>query len=139
MNIDSERPFDGQYHTFFGERGKTEIERIRFRDLADCIATAFVRVCDQDDSVEDCLENRAYPYSRLFSLETAGIDPIAFIQVVSCEVEKAMGVFPNIPKGIDESKPEIKTFSKKDLLDARSYWYMMGVWLDNAEKELTDA
>lgn len=97
MNINTERPFDGQDHTFFGERGKTEIERIRFRDLADCIATVFLRLCCGDEEVE-----AEEVYDKLKSLDTSNINTKTFIQGVSCEVEMMMGIFPNITERADE-------------------------------------
>lgn len=102
---DPSRPFTGQPHTVQGTRGKTKIEGITFRDLADCVAKAFVdsSACLlKDEKFADELRLRAEDgtlnYNDLFLLPDAGMDPVALIQNISVRVEKTMGIFPNVPK-----------------------------------------
>lgn len=99
-----DRPFTGQPHTHHGERGKTEVKGIRFRDLADCLAKAWIDAAGHtigDESRREDLRNRAVNgtlnYNDLYSLECGDIDPIALIQSMVCQVEKAMGIYPNVP------------------------------------------
>ncbi len=97
-----DRPFTGQRHTASGERGKTEVCHIRFRDLSDCAARAFV--CSMGytgDHPLFKLRHRAADgtlnYNDLYLLALSEIDPQAFIQNLCVEVEKAMGIYPNVP------------------------------------------
>jgi hypothetical protein len=114
---DPNRPFTGQPHTCHGERGKTEVKGLRFRDLADCIAKAFVSSAGLDLSDEELreelyrrAEDGTLNYNDLYKLDLSQMDPIAMIQNVGCRVEKLMGIFPNVPKLSftveDEPKPK---------------------------------
>lgn len=99
---DSVRPFAGQPHTNFGERGKTEIRGLRFRDLCDCVAKALVdaaghTVAEEEDELRRRAEDGTLNYNDLFKLDTGGMDPVALIQCIGCRVEKFMGIFPNVP------------------------------------------
>lgn len=101
---DHDRPFTGQLHTHQGERGKTEIRGLRFRDLADCVAKAWIDAAShtvEDEEERDKLQQRAddgtLNYNDLYRLECGSIDPVALIQSVGIRVEKLMGIFPNVP------------------------------------------
>jgi|ERR1035437_2890080 hypothetical protein len=83
-----DRPYNGQSHTDLGTRGRTEIRGITFRDLRDC----FVRACFQASG----LSKNEWPKS-LYDLPWNHMDAIAVQQNLSCEVEKLMGIFPNVP------------------------------------------
>lgn len=100
---DKDRPFTGQSHTDQGERGKTEIKGIRFRDLADCVVRAFVAAAnfDCDEELNQRARDGTLNYNDLFTLDLDKMDPVALIQNIGCEVEKAMGIFPNIPESTD--------------------------------------
>jgi len=87
--LDRERPYDGQLWTDTGERGRTEIRGITFRDLRDC----FIRACFNSSS----LDPKDYPKS-VYDLDWENIDIIAVEQNMSCWVEKYMGIFPNVPE-----------------------------------------
>lgn len=95
-----DRPFTGQPHTDQGERGKTEVKGIRFRDLADCAARAFVDSCGiigvKGQLLRQRVEDGTFNYNDLYDLPIEEIDPVAFIQNLCCRVEKEMGIFPNI-------------------------------------------
>ena len=100
---DSNRPFTGQAHTDQGERGKTEIKGIRFRDLADCVIKAMVDSLmftitneKERDMWERRLEDGTLNYNDVYELDFNQIDPIALVQNISCRVEMAMGIYPNL-------------------------------------------
>lgn len=113
---DKDRPFTGQSHTVQGERGKTLIEGLRFRDLADCVCQAFIDACScmiGDEDLASELRSRAEDgtlnYNDLFSLPSGDMDPVALIQNVCCRVEKFMGIFPNLPPA-----PDFDTMGPRD-------------------------
>jgi hypothetical protein len=101
-----DRPYIGQDHTDHGERGKTLITGITFRDLRDC----YVRACflsashiNPDGYAEaDKGEDANLDENNLFDLNFDRIDPVAIAQNLSCEVEKLMGIFPNITKAAND-------------------------------------
>jgi len=102
-STDPGRPFTGQPWTINGNRGKTEVKGIRFRDLADCIVKAWIDSAVhtiEDESLLDELSRRSEDgtlnYNDVFKLEGGDVDPLALMQDVCCRVEKAMGIFPNI-------------------------------------------
>lgn len=87
-HLDRDRPYDGQPHTDTGERGATEIHGVTFRDLRDC----FVRACYEASG----LSIREWPGS-VYDLPWADMDILAVAQNLGCNVEKYMGIYPNIP------------------------------------------
>jgi hypothetical protein len=92
-----DRPFTGQPHTQSGTRGKTIVQGIRFRDLADCVCRALVNcVPDLPAEMRQRAEDRTLNYNDLYYLDFSDVDPLAIVQAVSCEVEKAMGIYPNV-------------------------------------------
>ena len=86
--MDPQRPYDGQPHTSSGERGKTIIEGLTMRDLMDC----YIIGCYQSSP----LAPAEYP-ETIFDLPWDQIGPMAVAQNMLCEVERRMGIFPNIP------------------------------------------
>lgn len=106
-NMRRDRPYNGRPHTYTGERGKTEIKGITFRDLRDCFIRAILlstgaetisgkdmrplyeEACKGEDAV--LCENDLYGW------DLNQLDPIAVAQNLSCEVERIMGIFPNVP------------------------------------------
>lgn len=100
-NMRRDRPYSGQPHTDTGERGRTEIRGITFRDLRD----AYIRAVFLSASH---LNHAAYEEARkgegavlcendLYSLDWDKLDPVAICQNLGCEVERLMGIFPNVP------------------------------------------
>ncbi len=87
--LDRGRPYNGQPHTDAGERGKQEISGITMRDLQDC----FIRACFHGSG----LRSDEYPRT-IYELPWDDIDPMAIAQNLGCEVERYMGIFPNVPK-----------------------------------------
>jgi len=100
------RPYMGQEHTDSGERGKTEVKGITFRDLSDCFLRACCLSAGACDSTEgDRLYEEALKgemgdicENDIFKLPWDNMNPIAIKQNLSCEVERIMGIFPNILK-----------------------------------------
>ena len=86
--LDRSREYDGQPWTDLGERGRTEIKGITFRDLRDC----FIRACYEVSG----LSPGEYPKS-LYELPWDEIDPLALEQALNCWIERYMGIFPNVP------------------------------------------
>ena len=92
-----DRPYDGQDHTDAGLRGKTFIQGLTMRDVADCINRAFAlsvgtynpELYAQADKGE---------LVDLYELDLTNVDPGAVIQNATCEIEKMMGIFPNVPE-----------------------------------------
>ena len=91
--LDRSREYDGQPWTDLGERGRTEIKGITFRDLRDC----FIRACYEVSG----LSPGEYPKS-LYELPWDEIDPLALQQALNCWVERYMGIYPNVPEISDD-------------------------------------
>lgn len=118
-NMRRDRPYNGQPHTGKGIRGATEIKGITFRDLRDCFIRAFIRSHDyceggsitpiqpnaalSDEANKG--ENAALCENDVYNLK-GGIDPIAVAQNLACEVEKIMGIYPNVPELICTTEPQ---------------------------------
>lgn len=77
MMAHRERPYLGQPQTDHGERGKTEVKGLTMRDVGDCIARGFAESLTEGDEWD--------------------FDEHAMIQNATCNVEKMMGIYPNIP------------------------------------------
>lgn len=88
-SLDRDRSYDGQPHTDTGERGKTEITGITFRDLRDC----FIRACYDSSG----LPPEQWPGS-VYDLPWDQMDILAVSQNLSCWVERYMGIYPNVPR-----------------------------------------
>lgn len=96
-----DRPFVGQPHTDCGTRGATRIEGVTFRDLRDafiraaCLASHHLNPALYDEA--DKGEHAALCENDLYSLDWSKIDPGAVSRNLSCEIERLMGIFPNVP------------------------------------------
>lgn len=99
-NMRRDRPYSGQPHTDTGARGATEIKGITFRDLRDCYVRAYCLSAGQDNPVAyaEALkgEDACICENDIFGLK-GDVDPIAVAQNLSCEIEKLMGIYPNVP------------------------------------------
>jgi hypothetical protein len=101
-NMRRDRPYNGQPHTDEGERGRTEVRGITFRDLRDCyirawfLASGHVNLAAYNEANKG--ENAVLCEQDLYGWDTNQVDPMAVFQNFSCEVEKLMGIFPNVPK-----------------------------------------
>jgi|TARA_R110000744_G_scaffold359879_1_gene467223 hypothetical protein len=101
-SMDRNRNYKGQAWTDGGKRGEQLIEGLTVRDIRDCFVRAFILSCENERP-----ENRPY-YDEANKGEGAALcasdmfklvgdyDPVAVSQNMSCEIEKMMGIFPNI-------------------------------------------
>ena len=91
------RPYDGQPHTDHGERGKTLIAGLTMRDVADCFnrACALSQGHTNPDEYERANNGELVD---LYKLNWQDFDPGAIGQNLTCEIERMMGIFPNVPK-----------------------------------------
>lgn len=96
--IDRERPYNGQPHTDHGERGKQLVEGLTMRDIVDC----FTRAC----FLSSGLEPKDWPGS-IHDLPWDDMDIVAVRQNLTCEIERYMGIFPNVPRllPVDPTEP----------------------------------
>lgn len=85
--LDPKRPYDGQAWTVHGERGRLVVQGLTTRDIQDC----FIVGCFQASG----LSPLDYPKS-VYALPWDEMDPEAVAQNMCCEIERRMGVFPNI-------------------------------------------
>ncbi len=92
--MDRNRSYDGQAHTDEGERGKTLVKGLTMRDVADCMVVGFLEASGL--YLDNPTRNDMYNVSELPS-------PGAAIQCAMCNVEKMMGIFPNIPEPVGVS------------------------------------
>lgn len=101
-----DRPYDGQPQTDEGERGRTEVKGITFRDLRDCLIRAVILSAGPADDGglvprekygEAGKGERAILCENdLYGFNLDKLDPMAICQNLSCEVERIMGIFPNV-------------------------------------------
>jgi hypothetical protein len=121
-----DRLYDGQHHTNEGERGKTSVSGLTMRDIADCfvkglllaqppandfnerwdfssgeaVATPYLlaKIAETPTSSEYLAakaELGLWTYGDVYSI-CEDYDPIAAVQNAMCEIEKMMGIYPNI-------------------------------------------
>lgn len=88
-HLDRDRPYDGQPHTDMGERGKTLVEGLTYRDVRDC----FIRACFESSG----LPISGWPGS-VYDLPWDDMDIIAVAQNLSVQMEKYQGIYPNVPR-----------------------------------------
>lgn len=115
-DMDRSRPYDGQPHTILGTRGSTEIKGITFRDLRDAYIRAIMLSTgggdidgfDADWAYDEASkgEHALLSANDLYALDFNEIDPIAVIQNLSCEIERLMGIFPNV-QSLKHRQPDI--------------------------------
>ena len=92
--FDPNRPFDGQPHTDQGERGKTLVAGLRFRDVCDCFVIGWLHSAGS----ASLAESGTATYNDIYECPEKDVDPIAIMQAMSCEMERRMGIYPNVPK-----------------------------------------
>ena len=106
-NMKRRRPYTGQPHTDTGIRGATEIKGITFRDLRDAYIRSYCLSMGVDNPIHykeaGKGENATICENDIYDLKDT-IDPLAVSQNLSCEIEKLMGIFPNITKAKNNSK-----------------------------------
>ena len=94
------RPYDGQPHTDGGERGKQMVEGLTMRDIRDCyIRAVFLSAGHIMPQLYDeaCRgEDANISTNDLYGFDLNKLDPLAISQNLTCEIERMMGIFPNI-------------------------------------------
>lgn len=121
-NMRRDRPYNGQPHTDTGTRGATEVRGITFRDLRDCFIRAVLLSTGgqfyptDDPAMRDRMaalyeeankgENATLCENDLYGWDLDKLDPLAIAQNMSCEVERIMGIYPNVPKLTSEQWPD---------------------------------
>lgn len=107
-NMLRDRPYNGQPHTCTGIRGSTEIKGITFRDLRDCFIRAVLLstgaevisgkdMCPLYEEANKG-EKAVLCENDLYGFDLDRLDPMAICQNLCCEVERVMGIFPNVPE-----------------------------------------
>lgn len=115
-NMRRDRPYSGQPHTFTGVRGETGIRGVTFRDLHDCFVRAvllstgaeMIDGVDLRPRYEEAVkgESAALCEHDLYGFSLDKLDPVAIVQNLCCEVEKMMGIYPNVPHLTFEHRPD---------------------------------
>jgi hypothetical protein len=95
---DRRRPYNGQSWTDSGVRGMTEVKGLTMRDIADCLRIAIWESCESPDNA-----------ASIYDCDLSKCDPIAIAQNLTCNIEKMMGIFPNVPK-LENAFDEIPIF-----------------------------
>ena len=100
-NMRTDRPYSGQPHTSAGARGAQPIYGVTFRDLRDCFIRAYIlsHVHYKKNAVlrDEANKGQAAVICENDVYQLVGsIDPIAVVQNLCCEVEKLMGIYPNV-------------------------------------------
>ena len=90
FRMDRDRPYNGQSHTTYGERGKTFVKGLTMRDVADCMVRGLL------DAGGINIENPIH--DDIYKIDMDDIDPGAVINCAMCWIEKYMGIYPNVPK-----------------------------------------
>jgi len=98
-NLNSKRPYDGQSHTDAGERGKTLVEGLTMRDVADCFARALFQSSGEGPFYDASAVGDGCRLSNqdMHRIDLNTISPGAWQNSLTCEIEKMMGIFPNLP------------------------------------------
>lgn len=97
-----DRAYSGQPHTDEGERGKAEVHGITFRDLRDCfiravlLSAGHVAPAKYEEATKG--ELALLSANDMFGFNLDDLNPIAIGHNLACEVERAMGIYPNVPK-----------------------------------------
>ncbi len=100
---DRARPYNGQAHTDEGIRGKQEIHGLTMRDLQDCFVMGCLACCGVDQpELYAKLKDGTWRTSDVWKINSGNLDLMAVAQNMSCEVERMMGIFPNIVRPVKE-------------------------------------
>jgi len=90
-SLDRDRPYDGQAHTDAGGRGKTLVESLTMRDIADCMVRGFLDAAG--------IHRKNPILDDLYTIpDLDDLDPGAIIQNATCWIERYMGIFPNLSR-----------------------------------------
>ena len=94
------RPYDGQAHTDHGDRGKQEVCGITMRDVRDCFVRAIALASGPGALYDEAQkgERANICENDLYAVDWGQMDIIAVQQALTCEIERIMGIYPNLPK-----------------------------------------
>lgn len=102
-SMDRNRPYDGQPHTDSGTRGSQQVHGVTMRDLRDCLVRAIFLSTGREQVPH--LYDEANKGTKamicdndLFLIDYNQLDPVAITQNFTCEVERIMGIYPNVPE-----------------------------------------
>jgi len=110
---DRERPYNGQPWTSDGERGRTLVEGLTMRDVADCIVQGFLTASTSEELQQKTVEiskdkdigigtkyaaKNTWRHDDIYQVVLEDMDPGAVIKSAMCFIEYYMGIFPNLPK-----------------------------------------
>ena len=98
---DPNRPFNGQPQTDQGERGKQPTDGLRFRDVADCFLLGWLYASERGSLAE----SGTATYNDIYE-GNYDVDPLAVMQNMLCEMERRLGIYPNVPKLTREAREE---------------------------------
>lgn len=90
---DPHRPYDGQPHTLFGERGRLVVKGLTVRDIADCFFRALLFSADPDDphrKTIEAIKRYEYVHTDVYKIDASHIDFVAVAQNMVVEIERAM-------------------------------------------------
>lgn len=102
------RPYNGDPWTINGTRGSTIVSGLTLRDIQDCFIRAFIIAQPIIDEAGSVMEVNFGRYTEAMKGENAQLnvndifdehgdtDPTALVRNLSCEIEKMMGIYPNI-------------------------------------------
>ena len=88
------RAFLGQPHTNQGERGETLVAGLRFRDVCDCFVIGWLHASRRSSLAE----SGTATYNDVYECDDDNIHPLAVMQNMTCEMERRMGIYPNVPE-----------------------------------------
>lgn len=99
-----DRSYSGQLHTFYGERGRTQVKGLSIRDIEDCLVRAILLSSSHlvPKSYDEALkgEDAELNSNDLYGFDLDQLDPVAVMQNLACEIERLMGIYPNLPETI---------------------------------------
>jgi len=90
-----DREYNGQPHTTHGVRGKEEVKGLTMRDISDCYIKALLLSASETELYEK-VEKGTWRYRDVYEIDLEKIDPIAVEQNIGCEIERMMGIYPNV-------------------------------------------
>lgn len=95
-SFNSDRPYNGQPHTDLGARGMFPVSGVTVRDIGDCLSLGLLLASGKGEPYSKASDGKAV-MGDLYKIDLSDIDIRAAIQNAMCELEKRMGVYPNIP------------------------------------------
>lgn len=105
--LDPKRPYRGQQPL----RAAQGVSGLTMRDVADCLIRAML-LCLSDDKMYERVNEGICTHDDLYHAEGwDDIDPGSVLQNLGCEIEKHMGIYPNLLDGsviIDSRKNHAK-------------------------------